>query len=120
MSLACLRYTSYLVSTSYDRPLYEAVAAFLPCIWLYWEIAWLLKDSCCGKYRSWFESNASPEFTKNVQSYLDLIETIAAKLDENSKAKLDTHFLNCCQMEYSFWDAAYNYKRWEELLSISN
>ena len=31
-------YTSYLLAVAYGRPFHEAVAALLPCYWIYWEV----------------------------------------------------------------------------------
>ena len=33
-----LAYTSYLLATAHAGPFHEAVAALLPCYWIYWEV----------------------------------------------------------------------------------
>ena len=33
-----LAYTSYLLAVAYASPFAEAVAALLPCYWIYWEV----------------------------------------------------------------------------------
>ena len=33
-----LAYTSYLLAVAYGCPIHEAVAALLPCYWIYWEV----------------------------------------------------------------------------------
>src|SRR3989442_14713733 len=32
-----LAYTSYLLAVAYGSPFHEAIAALLPCYWIYWE-----------------------------------------------------------------------------------
>ena len=36
-------YTSYLLATAYGAPFHEAVAALLPCYWIYWEVGQALE-----------------------------------------------------------------------------
>ena len=33
-----LAYTSYLLAVAYAAPFHEAIAALLPCYWIYWEV----------------------------------------------------------------------------------
>src|SRR5437773_10584411 len=38
MAPTCLAYTSYLLAVGYGAPYHEAMAAVLPCYWIYWEV----------------------------------------------------------------------------------
>src|SRR5258708_13855290 len=38
-------YTSYLLAVAYGRPFHEAVAALLPCYWIYWEVGKALEPA---------------------------------------------------------------------------
>ena len=38
LSPAAFAYVNYLLTTAHERPFSEAIAALLPCYWLYWEI----------------------------------------------------------------------------------
>ena len=33
-----LAYTHYLLAVAYGKPFHEALAALLPCYWIYWEV----------------------------------------------------------------------------------
>src|SRR2546422_3767824 len=40
-----LAYTSYLLAVAHTAPFHEAVAALLPCYWIYWEVGKALERS---------------------------------------------------------------------------
>ncbi|HMB35307.1 MAG TPA: TenA family protein, partial [Methylomirabilota bacterium] len=57
-------YTSYLLATAYGAPFHEAVAALLPCYWIYWEVGKALERSGSADplYARWIGTYASEEF----------------------------------------------------------
>src|SRR4029453_9691662 len=57
-------YTSYLLAVAYGAPFHEALAALLPCYWVYWEVGKALERSGSPDplYARWIATYASDEF----------------------------------------------------------
>src|SRR5262249_55095098 len=72
-------YTSYLVAVAYAAPFHEAVAALLPCFWIYWEVGKDLerRGSRDPLYSRWIGTYASEEFGSVVQAVLECTNELA-------------------------------------------
>src|SRR3990172_7557765 len=59
-----LAYVSYLLAVAYSEPFHEAIAALLPCYWIYWEVGKELEraGSPDPLYARWIATYASAEF----------------------------------------------------------
>ena len=68
-----LAYTSYLLAVAYGAPFHEALAALLPCYWIYWEVGKALEraGSPDPLYARWIGTYASDEFGGVVRAVLD-------------------------------------------------
>jgi thiaminase/transcriptional activator TenA len=110
----CLLYTSYLIRVALTRPYSEAIAAFLPCYWIYLTVGQDLmkKGSINPLYQQWINTYSSDEFEAIVQSVLSVTNTIAASLTESHKAAMKHHFILTSKMEYLFWDMGYQQQSW--------
>ena len=110
----CLLYTSYLMQTVYSRPYYEALGAFLPCYWIYWEVGKELgiKGSPNELYQRWIDTYAGEEFAQTVRDMLDLVERVCAPLNSAQKAAVSSHFERTAKLEYMFWDMGYTAQQW--------
>src|SRR5262249_53904343 len=75
-------YTSYLLAVSYGAPFHEAMAALLPCYWIYWEVGKALEraGSPDPLYGRWIGTYASEEFGAVVRAVLDATDRTAASL----------------------------------------
>src|SRR6185503_10490484 len=65
-------YTSYLLAVAYGAPFHEAIAALLPCYWIYWEVGKELErvGSADPLYKRWIGTYASEEFGSVVRAVL--------------------------------------------------
>ena len=77
-----LAYTSYLLAVAYGSPFHEALAALLPCYWIYWEVGKELEraGSPDPLYARWIGTYASEEFGSVVRAVLACADTTAARL----------------------------------------
>jgi thiaminase/transcriptional activator TenA len=115
MSPACQLYTSYLISTAYDRPFEEAAVAYLPCFWIYHLVGQALAQhgSPDPMYQRWIEEYSSKEFEKSVDKMKAIVNQVCeGPLTADKKEILLNHFKRTCQMEYMFWDSAYKNNQW--------
>eukprot|EP00026_Physarum_polycephalum_P012501 Phypoly_transcript_12819.p1 GENE.Phypoly_transcript_12819~~Phypoly_transcript_12819.p1 ORF type:complete len:229 (+),score=29.93 Phypoly_transcript_12819:162-848(+) len=111
----CLLYSSYIMRVAYERPFYEALAAFLPCYWLYWEVGKELKargPSPNENFQKWIDTYSGHEFAEMVKEVLEIMNFIAQDLSENQRSTLLNHFTTTTKLEYMFWDMSFNKQEW--------
>ena len=107
-------YTSYLLAVAYGAPFHEAVAALLPCYWIYWEVGKALEraGSPDPLYRRWIETYASGEFGAIVEVVLDATEQTAGRLGAGEREAMRGHFMTTSRYEWMFWDMGYRREGW--------
>ncbi len=109
-----LAYTSYLLAVAYARPFPEALAAVLPCYWIYWEVGKALetRGSSDPLYARWIQTYASEEFAGIVRAVLELTDHVASMLSTEEHEAMRHHFLTTSRYEWMFWDMAYRLESW--------
>ena len=107
-------YTSYLLATAYGAPFHEAVAALLPCYWIYWEVGKALErtGSADPLYTRWIGTYASEEFGSLVRLVIDCVNTMAEQHGAGERAAMARHFLTTSRYEWMFWDMGYQRESW--------
>jgi thiaminase/transcriptional activator TenA len=109
-----LAYTSYLVAVAYAAPFHEAVAALLPCYWIYWEVGKALEErgSPDPLYTRWIGTYASAEFGSVVEAALGCADALAREVDAAGREAMRRHFLTTSRYEWMFWDMGYRREAW--------
>jgi thiaminase/transcriptional activator TenA len=111
-SPACFAYTHYLLSTAALGTPAEALAALLPCFWIYREVGnhiiQLASDNLAGNaYTRWIETYAGPDFSRSVDRAIDVTEAAAQSASEPERARMRRAFELSSRLEWRFWDSAY-------------
>ncbi len=111
---ANLAYTSYLLAVAYGGPFHEAVAALLPCYWIYWEVGKTLERAGSGDplYSRWIGTYASEEFGSVVRGVLECVDTLAVGLREDERLAMRRHFVTTSRYEWMFWDMGWRREAW--------
>lgn len=109
-----LAYTSYLLAVAHQRPFHEAMAALLPCYWIYWEVGKELEraGSPDPLYARWIGTYASKEFGDVVRAVLDATDRVADGLGAPQRAAMRRHFETTSRYEWMFWDMGYRREAW--------
>jgi thiaminase (transcriptional activator TenA) len=109
-----LLYTGTLLRVAHERPFAEAVAAFLPCYWVYWEVGKELvtRGSPNALYQRWIDTYAGDAFAGVVRQMLALTNRLAAQADEVTRRAMISHFVTGCRCEYHFWDMGWRCQDW--------
>jgi thiaminase (transcriptional activator TenA) len=109
-----LAYTSYLLAVAYGAPFHEALAALLPCYWIYWEVGKELErtGSRDALYTRWIATYASEEFGAVVRAVLEATDTLAPRLTEDDRATMRRHFVTTSRYEWMFWDMGHRQEGW--------
>ena len=109
-----LAYTSYLLAVAYGSPFHEALAALLPCYWIYWEVGKELEraGSADPLYRRWIGTYASEEFGSVVRAVLSAADQVAAGLRPPEREAMRRHFVTTSRYEWMFWDMGLRRETW--------
>jgi len=109
-----LGYTSYLLAVAYGAPFHEAIAALLPCYWIYWEVGKELEraGSADPLYARWIRAYASAQYGRLVQEQLRLADRLGRAAGEAERARMREHFVTSSRYEYLFWDQAWKLEGW--------
>jgi len=109
-----LAYTSYLLAVAHGAAFHEAVAALLPCYWIYWEVGKELerRGSPDPLYARWIGTYASGEFGGIVQAVLGCTDAIAAGLSRAERDAMRRHFVTTSRYEWMFWDMGHRRETW--------
>jgi thiaminase/transcriptional activator TenA len=109
-----LAYTHYLLAVAYGAPFHEALAALLPCYWIYWEVGKALTRSGSPNplYARWIGTYGSDEFGAIVEAVLAAMNEAAAPLREAERSAMRRHFRTTSRYEWMFWDMGYRAERW--------
>src|SRR3989454_7749168 len=109
-----LAYTSYLLAVAHAAPFHEAVAALLPCYWIYWEVGKELEHlgSPDPLYARWIGTYASKEFGGLVTAVLDVTNQTAERFQSAERELMSRHFVATSRYEWMFWDMGWRKESW--------
>jgi thiaminase/transcriptional activator TenA len=109
-----LAYTSYLLAVAYAAPFHEALAALLPCYWIYWEVGKELEraGSRDPLFQRWIATYASEEFGSVVRAVLEATNLTAPRLSEDERSVMRRHFVTTSRYEWMFWDMGHRMEAW--------
>ena len=107
-------YTSYLLATVYGGTYAEAVAAVLPCYWIYQRVGAELagKGSPDPRYQAWIDTYGGDAFAAVVAEVLAVADGLGASLPPGERARAARHFVTTSRYEWMFWDAAWRRETW--------
>lgn len=107
-------YMSYLTAVCATGTYAEAVAAVLPCYWIYRDVGRTLleRSSPDPLYAQWMATYGSPEFDAVVESVLAVTDRLGAEVGPGERDRCHRHFSTTTRYEWMFWDAAYHELDW--------
>ena len=111
---ACFMYTNYLLKMAVLGSVEEAVASLLPCFWIYREIGKQMAESLVSNnpYVDWISMYSSEAFDASVHAAIEIINEIGDSASESVKNKMIAAFVRSTELEWLFWDNAYDLRTW--------
>jgi thiaminase/transcriptional activator TenA len=111
-SHACFCYTQFLLSTAKEKPIKEAIAAVIPCFWIYREVgrSILLNAKPNNPYMMWIQTYACQEFSEATNNAISILDNIAVNSTPAQLSAMAKAFETSTIQEYQFWDDAYKHK----------
>lgn len=91
-----------------------ACASLLPCSWLYHTIGVLLvnQQSPNSLYQKWIDTYSGEESYVAVERECQVLNRLYEEASESEKEKMIEAFYISSQMEYLFWEMAYQLEKW--------
>lgn len=107
---ATVSFTSYLVSMSSTEPVEVAIAAILPCFWVYREMGLSIARNSINNniYAEWIKNYSSKTFSESVDVVIKIFDELGENATNEIREKmLDVFYKSTC-LEWHFWNDAYN------------
>ena len=119
---ACFAYTHFLRSTAALEPVESAVAAVLPCFWIYREVGnhIAVRAANDNPYQKWIDTYSDQEFSDLVDQAITVFDRLADQATEMARAAMDRAFRESTVLEWHFWDDAYHQRSWDTLMKAQH
>ena len=113
-SPTCAHYTHYLMAIAHNAAYEIAVAALLPCFWIYWEVGKHLHATAAADnpYQAWIDTYADEAFAEGVKKVIVISDQVAEAASPAVRDQMFRAFVRASQLEWMFWDSAYRMERW--------
>lgn len=107
---ATLSYSNFLLRTAAIEPLEVAIAAVLPCFWVYQEVGLSIAKGSADNnpFARWIETYSSKEFSATVEEAIAIFDKVAEQASEPLRQQMLDAFIQSTWMEWHFWNDAYN------------
>lgn len=112
---ACHHYTHFLKSVAALEPVEVAMAATLPCFWIYKKVGDHIYNSepiVNNPYQRWIDTYGGDEFAESVQRAKDICDHAAIHTTPEIRERMSEVFIQASLLEYHFWEAAYYRRTW--------
>ncbi|QWX85732.1 thiaminase II [Cellulophaga sp. HaHaR_3_176] len=116
LSPSCLLYVGFLNKTFNLNSIEEALAAVLPCFWIYKKVGDFILEHQTKEnnpYQDWINTYAGEDFGIAVQKAIQICDLYAEKTTEETRIKMTNSFLLASKMEWLFWESAYTLEKWK-------
>lgn len=113
---ACFQYTHYLQATAGFEPVEAAMAAVLPCFWIYREVGLHIYAQQAGNdnpYKDWIDTYAGEAFAQAVDEAIGICDAVAADGTAQQQQVMLDAFVTASRMEWHFWNDAWHMRQWE-------
>lgn len=109
-------YTRHMLQVAQTGTLAEILAVLLPCPWTYKEIGHRLKDEVKPTeehpFYEWIKFYSREHDETVTDKFCRRLDQLAETASEEEKERMLEYFILSCQLEYAFWDMAYNLEEW--------
>lgn len=116
-SPTCELYTSYLAKVLQFEPIEVALAAVLPCFWIYKAVGDHLlaqpQVTTDNPYQAWINTYSGEDFAKSVATAIEITDFYAGQ--SPYQKEMMAAFQKASQLEWLFWDSAFQKEEWPHL-----
>ncbi|MXN91060.1 thiaminase II [Flavobacterium sp. Sd200] len=115
ISPTCHHYVHFMQSMAYGANVAVAMAAVLPCFWIYREVGNYIvqiQNTNNNPYTNWIATYAGEDFNTIVNRAIDLCDAAALEATKEQQKAMTAAFLTASRLEFAFWDSAYKVEEW--------
>jgi len=107
-------YTSFLIATAWSAPYPVALAALLPCFWIYAEIGRDIHARAVrpNPYAAWIDTYAGDDFHALVRAVIASVDRAADTASAQTVDAMHQAYTHAAQLEWMFWDSAHRQAGW--------
>jgi thiaminase/transcriptional activator TenA len=107
-------YTDYLLRLATLGSFVQILAAMLPCMWGYWEIAHRIASQPPqrNRYSRWLDLYSGPASAEIARKGRDLLDRFVAEVGEPARAAAAQAFVTSSRYEVRFWNMCYEGESW--------
>lgn len=116
ISPSCHHYTSFLLSTAALAPVEVAMAAVLPCFWVYQKVGAYIythQTKNANPYQNWINTYAGNDFEILVNKAIAVCDEVATACTDDQQEKMTQAFMTGCRLEWMFWDSAWKLEKFK-------
>jgi len=115
LSPTCHHYIHFMQSTAALAQVETAMAAVLPCFWIYKKVGDFIlesQDTIHNPYQNWINTYAGDEFGLLVQKAIDICDKAAEQCTLAQQEKMTEAFITASRLEWAFWNSAWEQEKW--------
>ena len=108
-------YVHFLKSTAALDQVEVAMAAVLPCFWIYKKVGDVIYEKQKQQnnpYQKWIDTYAGEEFGVLVEQAIAACDRVAASCTAQQQERMHHAFYTASQLEFMFWDSASDLHSW--------
>ena len=115
-SQACDHYVAFLLRATALGDFPEALAALLPCFWIYRDVGRSIAERAASgnPYTAWIDTYSGGAFNESVERMLALTDRVGENVEKAAWIRIHHAFRQSCWHEWHFWDSAYHQRAWPE------
>lgn len=114
-SPSCTLYTQYLYATAALQQVEVAMAAVLPCFWIYKAVGDHIYSNQVKEnnpYQEWINTYAGEAFGHTVQKAIDSCDAAADECTHAQRRQMTEAFIMASRLEWMFWNSAWHMEQW--------
>jgi thiaminase/transcriptional activator TenA len=115
ISPTCQHYTQFLLSQAALEQVEVAMAAVLPCFWIYKEVGNFIYKQAQQEnnpYQDWINTYSGEAFGAIVNRAIRICDEVAEVCTPAQQKAMTEAFVTASKLEWMFWDSAWNLEKW--------
>ncbi|WP_215226231.1 TenA family protein [Echinicola shivajiensis] len=112
---SCQLYTNYIRNQAAFSNIEVAVAAILPCFWIYKRVGDYIYSKQVGggnPYKNWIATYSGEEFSAAVSKAIEITDELASSAGDRAQEEMLVAFKMATKLEWMFWESAYQLEKW--------
>lgn len=114
-SPSCQLYTQFLLTKAALDQAEVAMAAVLPCFWIYkkaGDFIFTHQHKSQNPYYEWIKTYSGEEFSRVVQQAITICDEVAETCSTRQQQLMTDAFIMSSRLEWMFWNSAWEMEQW--------